>query len=274
MKIVSYIILAVCLILLLIPLYIMVIGSFTNIQGFLKQPPALLLRNPTFRNYEIILGDSPIGTWIMNTFIITATTVALTLLTVITAGYCFSRYPGRVVNLIYIMFLLTIMIPKTVLIIPLIMIFRALGLSGTRAAVILPSVFFPIGIFIYKTYLDKISTAYDDCARMDGANEWYIITRIIMPMSKSAIAAVATFAVMGSLRDFLWQFLVLQRPARRTLIIGLMNKVYQMSDAIMHINPIGTKMAAGVIIFIPLLLVYVMLHQHFLEGVTVGGIKE
>ncbi len=273
MKAPSYVILLLFFLVLLAPLYIMVIGSFTHLEGFLMKPPSLLLRNPTLRNYRIVLGDKPILLWCANTFIIAGSTVVLSLFCIILAGYCFSRYPGRVMTVIYLAFLLTIMVPKNVLIIPLFIIFKNLGLSGTRAAVVIPSVFYPVGLFIYKTYIDKISTAYDDCARIDGAREWYVISRIIVPMSRPAIAAVATFVLMGSLREFLWQYLVLQKEHRRTLIVGLMDSVYQMSNTMNAINPIGTKMAAGMVIFIPLLLIYIFLHRHFLEGITTGGIK-
>ena len=274
MKAIPYFILAICLIILLAPLYLMLIGSFTYLQGFLIKPPSLFLRNPTIQNYEIVLSGSPVVRWFGNTVLIGASTVALSLGTIILAGYCFSRYPGRVVNFVYVLFLLTVMVPRNVLIIPLFMIFRALGLSGTRVAVVLPSVFYPVGLFIYKNYLDKISTAYDDCAKIDGASEWCIISRVIVPLSRPALAAVGTFVLMGSLREFLWQFLVLQRESRRTLIVGLMHNVYQMSNMLNYINPIGTKMAAGVIIFIPLLLIYTVLHRYFLEGIAAGGVKE
>ena len=271
---IRYSVLAIFILLLMAPLYVMVVGSFTEIEGFLKRPPTLWLRNPTMRNYDIVLTGQPIGTWIMNTAIVAVSTMVLALITVVLAGYCFSRYASPVTMFIYAAFLFSVMVPKNVLIIPLVVIFRHLRLSGTRAAVIIPSVFYPIGIAIYKTYLDKISTTYDDCARMDGAGEWYIITRIIAPMSRPAIAAVATFVMMGSLQDFLWQFIVLQKESRRTLITGLMHAVYKMGGTDMGINPIGTKMAAGVIIFVPLLLIYIVLHKYYLEGVTSGGIKE
>jgi multiple sugar transport system permease protein len=272
-KLITYTLLTIFLALLLAPLYVMVVGSFTELQGFLAQPPALLLRNPSLLNYRIVLVGQPVAKWCINTATVMASTLTLSIISIVLAGYCVSRYPGRWVNAIYAAFLLTVMIPKNVLIIPLIVIFRNLGLSGTRAAAVLPSVFYAVGIYIYKTYLDKIPTTYDDCARMDGANEAQIITRVIVPMSRPAIAAVSTFIIMASMQDFLWQFLVLQRPSRRTLIVGLLHVVYQMGFGEMRVNPIGTKMAAGVIVFVPLLIAYAVLHRYFLTGITAGGIK-
>ena len=272
-RVFSYSVLIICFVVLLTPLYIMIIGSFTHLEGFLMQPPSLLLRNPTLQNYDSVLGDRPIGMWAMNTGIIAGVTVSLSLISTIMAGYCFARYPARWVNIIYALFLLAIMVPKQVLIIPLIVELNYLNLSGTRAAAILPAVFFPVGIFIYTNYVRGVPRAFDDCARIDGANEWNIITRVIIPMTRPAIAAVTTFALMGSLRDFLWQYLTLQSKSLQTLSVGLMAAVYARGTMEMELNPIGTKMAVGMILFVPLLLIYSVLHKHFLRGIAGGGLK-
>ncbi len=273
-RIITYTVLVCCIVVLLFPLYVMVVGSFTDIRGFLKRPPALLLNNPTLKNYKIILVGSPIALWGMNTLLVTGSTVVLSCLSVVMAGYCFARYPSRWVNAVYGLFLMSLMVPRNVLIIPLIMICRRLGISGTIAAAVLPCVFYPVGIFVYKRCIESIPTDYEDSARMDGAGEWTILTKVLFPMSKSAIAAIATFVAFGSMQDYLWQFIVLQRANRRTLVVGLIDRVYQTGNDIgLFINPIGTKMAAGVLIFVPLLAVYLVMHKKILEGIATGGIK-
>ena len=273
-RIITYTVLVCCIVVLLFPLYVMVVGSFTDIRGFLKRPPALLLNNPTLKNYKTILVGSPIALWGMNTLLVTGSTVVLSCLSVVMAGYCFARYPSRWVNAVYGLFLMSLMVPRNVLIIPLIMICRRLGISGTIAAAVLPCVFYPVGIFVYKRCIKSIPTDYEDNAMMDGAGEWAILTKVLFPMSKSAIAAIATFVALGSMQDYLWQFIVLQRVNRRTLVVGLIDRVYQTGNDIgLFINPIGTKMAAGVLIFAPLLLVYLFAHKKILEGIATGGIK-
>jgi len=273
MKALPYVLISILLIVLLTPLYIMTIGSFTEISGFLKKPPSLILRNPTLANYTRILSDSPVLLWCANSLIVAGSTVLLSVSTIILAGYCFSRYPGRIINVLYAALLLGVMIPKNALIIPMFILIKNIGLSGSLAAVILPSVFYPVGLFIYKTYLDKIPKTYDDCARMDGAKELTIITRVIMPMSRPAIAAIATFSLMGSLQEFMWQFLILQRTSLYTLLIGLTRKAYASQLAIFGINPIGLKMATGMVLFVPLAAIYGFLHRYYLEGIMTGGIK-
>ena len=273
MRALGYFILAVCMVVLLMPLYIMVIGSFMELKGFMARPPSLVLRDATLYNYQTLYADGELGRWFMNTIYITVATVTLTLVTVVTAGYCFSRFPSRAVTVVYCAFIIAIIVPRSVLIIPLYTMMKTIGLSGTRVAVVLPSVFFPVGILIYKKYLDEISTEYDESAMCDGAKTTTIITQVLMPMTQPALAAVATFAAMGVIADFLWPFLVLQRPALRTLTVGLMHKIYQPSGAAFFMNPIGMRMAAGVILFLPLLIIYAVLHRYFLEGVTTGGLK-
>ena len=273
-NLITYTVLVICIALLLFPLYVMIVGSFTELRGFLKRPPALVLNNPTLINYRIILSGSPIAIWTLNTIMVTGSTVLLSVLSVVLAGYCFARYPGRIVNAVYMAFLLSLMVPRNVLIIPLVIICRRLGISGTLVAAVLPAVFYPVGIFIYKRCIESIPTDYEDSAKMDGAGEWQVITKVILPMSKAAIAAIATFVALGAMQDYFWQFIVLQRENRRTLIVGLIDRVYQTgNDSGLFINPIGTKMASGVLIFVPLLLVYILAHKKILAGIATGGIK-
>ena len=273
MKYVSYAVLIICLAVLLMPLYIMTIGSFTNMNGFMRKPPSLILHNPTMKNYRNILAGSPIILWAINSVIVAGATMALGIGAIIFAGYCVSRYPGRIVSSLYVVFLLGVMVPKNALILPMFVLIKNLGLSSTLAAVILPSVFYPVGLFIYKNYMDKLPKDFDDSARMDGASEWTIITRVLVPMARPVIAALCTFMLMESLREFMWQFLMLQRRGLHTLIVGLTLKAYNTQLEIFRINPIGLKMAAGMIIFVPLAMIYFFLHRYYLEGLTTGGIK-
>ena len=92
-------------------------------------------------------------------------------------------------------------------------------------------------------------------------------------MARPVIAALCTFMLMESLREFMWQFLMLQRRGLHTLIVGLTLKAYNTQLEIFRINPIGLKMAAGMIIFVPLAMIYFFLHRYYLEGLTTGGIK-
>jgi len=266
-------ILAITLVSLLMPLYIMAIGSFMDMNGFMRKPPSLILHNPTMKNYRNILGGSPIVLWAVNSIVVAGATMALGIGTIILAGYCVSRYPGRIVNGLYVLFLLGVMVPKNALMLPMFVLIKNVGLSGTLASVILPSVFYPVGLFIYKNYMDKLPQDFDDSAKMDGATEWAIITRILVPMSRPVIAALCTFILMGSLQEFMWQFLMLQRKGLHTLIVGLTLKAYDTQLALIRINPIGVKMAAGMVIFVPLAMIYFFLHRYFLEGLTTGGIK-
>ena len=275
MKYVSYAILIICMCLLLLPLLIMISGSFTDIERFLASPPRLMLSAPTLENYITILTKSRLGIWTMNTLIIAGTNIILTLTTVIMAGYCFSRYPGKVVNAIYVAFIAAIIIPVTVLIIPMYEILRRLHLSGTRFAVVVPAVFYPLGLLLYTAYLNQISTEYDDSARCEGASDRVIITKLMLPMTAPILAALSAFLLMASLQSFLWPFLILQRDNVRTLMVGLTLRVYETGQfGDIALNPIGLKMTAGVILFVPLVLVYAALQKQFLTTANFGGLKE
>jgi ABC-type glycerol-3-phosphate transport system permease component len=257
---------------LLLPMYFMFIGSFQEIKGLMIMPPRLIPWNATLSNYMRIFSLSkPI--WIANTLIVTLTTLIFSVLVSCSAGYAFAFFKFPCKRILWVLLLIGIMLPRISLLIPQYVVIKELGISGTLAAVILPCVFNPVGMYLARTYFETVPMSLLESSRLDGAHEWQILRHIVMPISKPIIAALSVFAAIGSLSDFIWQMIVLQQPNRLTLLIGLMRAAMIKGGGAPGLNPIGKSLAVGCLLLIPLVIVFAIGNRYFV-GSLGGAIKE
>ena len=254
----------------------MFIGSFQNIKGIMKMPPNFIPRNPTWHNYTTLLKGVPILLWLRNTIIISFSAVLMTVIIAFFSGYAMSFMHRRLRRIIFILFLIPIMIPAQALLIPLYVTVRRLGLHP-MVATILPATFSPVSIFLCMNYIDNISRDIIDAARIDGAGNLKIIFSMVVPLSKPILACIAILSFLGTLGAYVWQYLLLRADEHKTLLIGITGAVFRSggsaNSTLMMINPIGVQLAAGVILFVPLFVVFISFQRYFQSGLTLGGIK-
>lgn len=269
----KYVILIIFCLLLLVPLWLMISNSFSDIYGIMKKPPAVFPAEPTLMNYRNLLEGLPVWRWIINTLIITSVIVFISVGITAMAGYIFSIYRFRGQRLMFWMFMTAIMIPRQNLLIPLYIICRKLKLFPW-AAVILPILFFPVGVFLFRNYCNTIPRSILDAARIDGAGEFKIFWSVIMPLCKPIIGVLCIFRSLLALGDYIWQYLLLQEDQSRTLLVGLIGAVWRQGrHAGLQINPIGLQLTAGTLLFIPMLIVFLTFQKHFISGLVAGGVK-
>jgi ABC-type glycerol-3-phosphate transport system permease component len=266
------IVLVLIFIILVFPVYFMLIGSFQDIGRLLKMPPSLLPYSITLNNY-ILIFKWPIFRWIINTLLVVSATVLISVLLSSLTGYAFAFYKYKYKKLIWNMLLIGIMIPRISLIIPTYIIIKKLGIQGSLLGVILPTVLAPFSLYLARNYFETIPFSLLESARLDGANELQIIYKIIVPMSKPIITALALFASIASLQDYIWQMLVLQNEGRQTLLVGLVRNVMQRGGGDLNINPLGRGFAVGIILLIPLLIIFLVANKYFTQSLG-GAIKE
>lgn len=259
-------------IILLLPVYFMFTGSFQDIKGVMKMPPQLIPNKMTLFNY-IKIFQLPWIIWLKNTILVTTVISFLSVFVSISSGYVFSFYRFRFKKILFSILLFGIMIPRIALIIPTYVILNKIHLSGSLLAVILPMIFSPVGFYLAKNYFDTIPISLLESARLDGANEFQIMVKIVSPLSLPIISALLVFSSIGSLQDFLWQALVLQIENRQTLLVGLMRFSMIRGAGDMSLNPIGRSLAVGVILLIPLLIIFIVANKYFISSMD-GAIKE
>lgn len=238
-----------------------------NTQAF-RIPPTWL-PNPVFwDNYPQSLQAESFGQAYLNSGYITIIVVASVLLTSSMAGYSFARirFPGR--NVLFILFLATLMVPFQLTIIPLFLIMRDLGWIDTHLSLIVPaSLFSAVGVFLMRQFMLGIPLELEEAAIVDGAGRWTLFWRIIFPLLKAPLAALGIFTFIGQWNSFFYPLIFLSSPNLFTVPMLLSQFRSEFSTQWTLV------MAGSVIAVVPILIVYVLLQKQIIEGIATTGLK-
>lgn len=249
------------------PFLWMLFSSFKGIREFYLIPPRLFPQTWSFENYRDIFTTWNFGTYYKNSVIVTAAQLAINLFIVLFAGYGFAKYQFRGKSFCFLLILSSTMIPWVATIIPLYIVATNLGWINTYAGLIIPGAADAFSIFLARNFISGIPDPLIEAARIDGAGEGYIFFRIILPSIKPIVAVITINKMVTSWNAFQWPLLVVNSEKLRTIpiaIASLSSRFYDSYDL---------KMAAATVAIIPVLLVYVVFQKHFVEGVTLSGIK-
>ena len=193
--------------------------------------------------------------------------MCIQLFTSATAAYAFSRMPFRGRNVVFGIYLATMIIPLQVLIVPLFVELKALGLMNTYLGVLLPAFTSAFGIFLLRQAINTVPRELDEAATIDGAGHFRVFWEIILPNIRPALATLAIFSFMGSWNSFLWPLVVLRTPELQTLPIALAGLRGQ------YTTEWDIVMAGSVVSVIPMLALYVFAQKYVIQGVASSGIK-
>jgi multiple sugar transport system permease protein len=252
---------------MLAPFLWMVSTSLMGENEVFRFPPAFIPSAPRWANYPEAMTMQPFARFFLNSLIVAAAAVAGQLLFCSLAAYAFARlrFPGR--DRLFGAYLATMMIPAIVTIIPSFLLIARLGWMNSYWALCTPALSSVWGIFLLRQFFMTIPRDLEDAARVDGASDLTIFWRIIIPLSKPALATLAIFAFMGSWKDFLWPLLVTNRTEMRTVEVGIasFNNLY--STDWPH------QMAAAVLVLLPVIVVFFLAQKYFVRGITLSGLK-
>lgn len=266
-KIITYVILLVLALTMLLPFLWMIATSLMTELEVYQFPPRFIPSSWKWSNFIEALTLQPFPRYFLNTMIVAAASVAGQLLFCSMAGYAFARlhFIGR--DRVFGMYLATMMIPAIVTIIPSFLIINKFGWVNTYWALFTPSLSSVWGIFLMRQFFQTIPKDLEDAARVDGASEFTIFWRIVLPLSKPALATLAIFAFMGSWKDFLWPLIVTNRMDMRTVEVGIANfsSLYQ--------TDWPHQMAAAVMVMLPVIIVFFFAQKYFVRGITFTGMK-
>lgn len=265
----------VLLILVLLPIYWMVNTSFKFQPEIFRMPPTLFPKNFTFSNYfSIFFGDLsssiPFLTYFKNSMIVSIATVIITLILSTPAAYAFSRsrFMGKR-TLIYLV-LISQMLPIVLILIPLYITFKNLGLLSTYLGLILPYLMFtlPFSIWMLKGYFDSIPRELDEAAKVDGCSRLQAMLRVVLPNVRPGLTATAIITFIMAWDEFIIALTIMDKNEMRTLPVGIIQSfVGQFSIKW------GEMMAASVITTIPVVIIFIFLGKHLIGGLTRGAVK-
>jgi len=253
---------------MLLPLVWMLSASLMPLSEVIKVPPIWFApAKYSLNNYIEVWGRVGFARFFFNSVFVAGTITAAQLLTSSMAGFAFARYqfPGR--TLIFILILSTMMIPFQVIMIPLFIMMARLHMVNTYSGLIIPAIVTPFGIFMMRQFMLGVPKPLLEAARIDGASEPYIFTRIMLPLCKPAIAALAIFAFLGSWDNFLWPLIIINSKQLWTLPIAMSRFTEQ------YISQTHLQMAGASIMFLPVLFVFLLMQRNFIEGIALTGLK-
>lgn len=252
-------------IVMLLPFGWMLATSLKAPPQIFTYPPTLIPNPVMWQNYLDTVQAMPFGRFYLNSLFVAVSVTTIQILTASLAAFAFARlrYWGR--EILFLVYLATLMIPFQVTMIPNFILVRYLRWYDTFYALIVPTAFSAFAVFLLRQYFLGIPVELDEAARMDGASSLRIWARIIMPLSGPVLAALTIFVFLGSWNDFLWPLVVTNSNDTRTIPVGLASFQGQFNTD-WHL-----LMAGSVIALLPVLLVYVLAQKRFVEGITLSG---
>ena len=270
--VVGYVVLLAVTAAIVLPILYAILGGFKT-NGQLAANPVAILPDPwVSTNYtDVLVGENAPTFWgqLWNSIVIAAIAVGLTVFCASLAAFVFARirFPCR--EAIYTLFVFGLLFPTAVAILPLYILVRDLGLSGSPLGVALPQAAFqlPLSIVILRPFFRSIPVELEDAARIDGCGQFAFFWRVLLPLSRPALATVSVLAVVATWNAFILPLVLLGDASQWTLPLGVMNFSTE------YASDMARTLAYVVITIIPALLFYVFAERHIVGGLTAGSVK-
>lgn len=254
-------------VLMLFPFGWMIATSLTSDSQLFMTPPQLIPAPLVPDNYVRVAEAFPIGRFLVNSLLVAGISTSLQVGTSAMAAYAFARLRFRGRDILFLVYLATLMVPLQVIIVPLFIEMRSLGLVNTYPGLILPAIASAFGTFLLRQAFLSLPRELDEAAFIDGASHWTVFRRIVLPLAGPALATFGIFAFMASWNSFLWPLVVTSSQDLFTLPVGLSSLHGRYETAW------NLVMAGSTISVIPIVIVYVIAQKHVIRGVALSGIK-
>lgn len=264
---INYLVLGAGAILMVVPFIWMISTSFKPQAETVSFPPRLFPINPTISNYIDVFDRANMGRLYWNTTFISVIKTIFNIYTSALLGYIFGKFVFRGRDIIFYILLSTWIIPFEVYLIPLYLMTVQVGWADTYTALIVPEIFTIYAMFMFRQFMYTIPTELVDAARIDGAGEWYIFHRIIIPLSRAALFTLIAFYFMWNWNDFLWPLVVISSHDKYVITVGLATFVGEFW------NQYGVIMAGASLAIVPILALFIAVQRFIIEGVVLTGLK-
>jgi multiple sugar transport system permease protein len=252
----------------LAPLVWMVSASVMPTGEANSFPPRFLPTRPTLLHYRELFTRLNLGRAFASSLIVAFSTTIVSLLFNSMAGYAFAKlhFPGR--DRIFGTLLTAMVVPAPIAMLPLFLLLRSLGLVNSYAGVVLPAAATILGVFLIRQFARGIPDDFIDAARLEGAGELAIYWRVVLPMLRPVLTTLGVVTFLATWNDFIWPLIVLTDERRYTLPVALASLVGE------HVQDTELMMAGSVLTVLPVLVLFLGLQKQYIEGITLGGLKE
>ncbi len=258
---------AVVTIIFVMPLVVMVLSSFKPLAEIQQIPPTFWPQNPTLDSFQRVLTEAPYFLWYRNSLVVAIAVTAIAVFTSAVGGYIFAKFEFPLKQPLFVLVLATLMIPFPVLLIPNYIIANKLGVLNSLWALILPGMVSAFGIFLMRQFAAGIPRDLIEAARLDGAGEWAIFGRIVLPLLRPALAALGVFTFLASWNDYLWPLVAINDLDKSTLPLALtfFNSVQS--------TRFDLIMAAASMAVVPVLIVFLIFQRHIVKALVLAGMR-
>lgn len=248
------------------PFIWMVFASVKPRSESVAYPPSLLPQEPTLEFFRQLFVELDFGRYLVNTLaIVLISMVGLVIMAA--AGYGFAKFSFRGRDALFFLVLVTMMIPVQVTMIPTYLILNGMKLTNTLVGIALPTLVSGFSIFLFRQFMSTIPTEVIEAARIDGAGEWRIFFRIILPMSRPILAVQVVLTFIAGWNSFLWPLILANDQRLYTLSVGVALLNQQIAT-----NP-SLQMAASTLMVVPILIVFVVFQRYVVQGFALSGLK-
>ncbi|WP_239253781.1 carbohydrate ABC transporter permease [Listeria ilorinensis] len=253
-------------ILMVLPLVWMLLSSFKTDAEILRIPPTIWPDAFTLDNFKKLFTEMDFDVYLWNTlFVVFMSFIGLFFCAM--AGYGFAKFKFKGRRYLFYLVLATMMIPGQLTMIPVYLELNAMGLTNTLVGIALPSLVGAFGIFLFRQFMSTISDELLEAARLDGASEFYIFTRIVLPISKPVLAVQGILTFIAGWNSFLWPLIIANDEKYYTLSVGLQLLKGQ------HASNYALQMAGATFMVIPIIIIFLIFQKYILKGFNVTGIK-
>ena len=256
-------------IIFIMPFVWMIVVSFeryANIQP--PFPPSFVLKEPSLFNFKVVTENGAILTAYKNSFIIAVCTVAVNLAAVLTGGYALSKGKFHGKKAIFYIIMATMMIPFETRMIPMFQVFAKLGLTNNFLPLILPGLIDGFGVMLVKQFFDKLPDSLREAAQIDGASEFGIFCRVMVPLTGPIVATIVILKFMDSWNSFLWPLVILTGEKFKTVPIFIS---YFSQEGGTRLA--GSTMCVAFLGVIPVLIVFLSMQKYIIESIALSGVK-
>ncbi|MEU4604497.1 carbohydrate ABC transporter permease [Kribbella sp. NPDC023972] len=267
-RIALYAFLVVLAAVFILPMLWALSASFKNRADIFQYPPKLLPSPATLVNYVRLIEEQPFVSWFVTTLIVAVVSTVVAVLVCSLAGFAFAKYRFRGKKTLFDIMFSSLAIPYAVIVLPLFVVLTQTGLTEPFFAMIVPWVAPAFGIFMMRQYIEQtVPDEILEAGRIDGCTEFGIFLRLVLPLMRPALGALAVWNFLNSYNNFLWPLIVVSDPNRYTLALGLAT-VYGAES-----HQVDLVLAGSVLAAIPALMVFIVLRKQLLDGLTAGSVK-
>ncbi len=266
---ISYFLLLLGVLVVAVPFVYMVTSSLKPQSLVMEMPPRIVPSEITLDNYTKALATDNFGVYFVNSLFVATTATGITVVLSSMLAYAFARMNFRGKRILFGALLLGLMIPPVMLIIPQFLVIKDLRLYNSLASLILVYVAMNLSLqtFMLTGFFKTIPQDLIDAALIDGAGQWRIFWRVILPLSKAGLAVVIIFTFLYSWDEFPWAHVAIKEASRRTLPIAI--ALFQNQ----HLTEWGQVFAASIVALIPIVIVYIVFQRYFIAGIATTGMK-